>query len=120
MTEREIMKNTRDLIQHALDCSFTVFTDRQHRIALQLRDAVRVRVDELEAAEKEPEPQPDPGLETRITLTEHRAGCLEWDMKRLFRYVEQHTHTTNHPTGLGDPTTMHPQAPWIRETEVKP
>lgn len=55
MTEVEFAKHTRDLIQHALACSFTIFTARQRDIALQLREAAHTRVTELEAAEKEAE-----------------------------------------------------------------
>jgi hypothetical protein len=98
MTELEIARNTRDLIQHALGCSFTVFTSRQRRLALQLLDVVRVRVAELEAAEKEPEKphltnrEALADLDGRVATLEESADMVADFIRELRTDLKAHQH----------------------------
>ncbi len=126
-----------------LACAYAMWNEEYERAGIPVPRWVanrvaywQSRVTELDAAEEEAEKPPEPteplageppygllarvrAVETAMTHMGHRAGDLEYDMDRLFGYVSEHTHTTNHPPGLGDPCTVRTSGPWTQAPVVR-
>ena len=131
MTDYEIAVNAGRTILCSLEADgrLRFLSQSQRDVAVMMQDFFANRALELRAAEKEPEEPPAPsepvlgeppyGLLARVVALEtaakhagHRSGDLEYDVNRLFSYVSEHTHSTNHPNGLGPPCTVRTSGPW--------